>query len=365
MTKIERNKEDFKKKETIASQKKKDNMGAFTCLFMIIIAMIAIAAIVMSGITMKMISEKKYEEYEHSLAGEFGLTMNSDNRDLSVSLETMFGENYIKTSGNTYRMSKNKKDKETFIFVNYGSNLVKIEDLGTNYNLMGSDTVFRETGCCQPIGVGTRWRTTEPVYVDGVNGDGLSHSSVLNAINVSINTWQTEIGTAYLSPITLSPTRIFIEDVLSENGRNEVLFVNLADPGVLAFTRIDFVRINGILQISEIDMVFNDAFTWSTDESGPQSSEVDLINIGAHEAGHSLGLNHPSSSCTTSTMFATAALGETIKRDLTESDIICMQTLYSNFGTEITSGASNINESLISPLLITLIAATYFTLPLV
>lgn len=55
---------------------------------------------------------------------------------------------------------------------------------------------------------------------------------------------------------------------------------------------------------------------------------MDFENIAAHEMGHSVGMGHPSGECTEETMYSTAALGETKKRDLNDGDIAGVSGLY-------------------------------------
>lgn len=97
-----------------------------------------------------------------------------------------------------------------------------------------------------------------------------------------------------------------------------------ADPGAYALTSVTFSASTGT--ISDVDIELNgEYFTWSVKEL-PGASEVDVRNTMTHEVGHFIGLDH--SLARDSTMFASAPLGETIKRTLSQDDVDAVCTIY-------------------------------------
>ena len=55
---------------------------------------------------------------------------------------------------------------------------------------------------------------------------------------------------------------------------------------------------------------------------------MDFENIAQHELGHSIGMGHPSDSCTEETMYRFAETGETKKQTLEAGDIAGVNDLY-------------------------------------
>ena len=80
--------------------------------------------------------------------------------------------------------------------------------------------------------------------------------------------------------------------------------------------------------VLEVDMVFEDSYTWNTDSSCP-SNEMDVQNIATHELGHALRLldlyGSPDSG---KTMCGYGAAGETSKRTLHSTDIDGIEWIY-------------------------------------
>ncbi|MFW6058128.1 MAG: matrixin family metalloprotease [Persicimonas sp.] len=92
---------------------------------------------------------------------------------------------------------------------------------------------------------------------------------------------------------------------------------DVASANAFALTSVTFNPESGV--IVDADIEFNtEMYDYSiTDE--PPSNHVDLRNTMTHEAGHFIGLDH--TDVTEATMFATAPLGETDKRNLHHDDI--------------------------------------------
>jgi hypothetical protein len=93
----------------------------------------------------------------------------------------------------------------------------------------------------------------------------------------------------------------------------------------IAVTNIWFTPSTGA--IVDTDMAFNGQhFLWS-DSGAP--GRMDVANVGTHEAGHVVGLDHPLDPADVeTTMWASGALGEVSKRTPHPDDVVGSLTLY-------------------------------------
>jgi hypothetical protein len=73
-------------------------------------------------------------------------------------------------------------------------------------------------------------------------------------------------------------------------------------------------------RVVESDMFFNTRHTWGVLSGCNASSAFDIQNVGTHEAGHVLGLDHVSDANRMATMYPSAPGGEVKKRTLTAGD---------------------------------------------
>lgn len=80
---------------------------------------------------------------------------------------------------------------------------------------------------------------------------------------------------------------------------------------------------------------------------------MDLQNTVTHEAGHFIGLAHPTScpslpggTCSSATMFASASLGEITKRTLSLDDVQALETVYPAAAATPTCAAQNVDKCL-------------------
>ena len=105
------------------------------------------------------------------------------------------------------------------------------------------------------------------------------------------------------------------------NGFNEVFWGPFPQFGVIAATWT-YPAAGGYF---ETDMIYNTAMPFGTNG---EANLFDFLGVTAHEQGHSLGLGHPNSNCTEETMFFSAGLGETKKRDLHAGDRAGILHLY-------------------------------------
>lgn len=188
------------------------------------------------------------------------------------------------------------------------------------------------TGKCYAfMSGGIKWKTTEPYVLDTTNGDGLSEEFVASSTEAGLNAWDDQVA------FDIFGSRDIVSivdgaDTQSPDGKNEIFFGSIEDPGVIAVTIVWRTLVGKT--IVEYDMIFDDPdFTWGdagpTDETGlGNTSVMDYQNVATHEIGHAAGLAHPSDSCTEETMYRFAQAGETKKRTLNTGDIAGIKALY-------------------------------------
>jgi len=191
--------------------------------------------------------------------------------------------------------------------------------------------------CFSYLAKGAEWKVFgEDYVVDPSNTRELSEAGVRAIMANGIDQWEDaadgtlndETGVDVFGDENLAKTvnRATIGDL---NGENEVMFASISNPGVIAVTYVwgifrgpPFGR-----ELVEWNMVFDDVdFDWST--TGDLNA-MDFENIAVHELGHAFGMGHASdSTCSEETMYPTASLGETLKRDLNTGDIAGIDGLY-------------------------------------
>ena len=189
-----------------------------------------------------------------------------------------------------------------------------------------------------------RWKTTEPYVLDPANGDELKKKFVASRIAASLETWNAAAGFALFGPRD-THSRVDGADTDSPDGKNEVLFENIDEPGVIAFTIVwgvfsgppsdrellewGLVLDDPVLGELGLGLEWGDAGETSETELGDLSI-MDLQNIATHEMGHAAGLIHPSPSnhCAEETMYRIAEEGETKKRTLNTGDLEGLSQLY-------------------------------------
>jgi len=184
----------------------------------------------------------------------------------------------------------------------------------------------------------TRWKNPEPWVFNATNSEGLNKTTLYNKISASISQWEDAadrnldgliskdiIGAGTQTSETLTGTL---------NGKNEVFFANPNYPGAIAVTTIwgFFNEIPQNREIVEWDMVLDGVnYDWATNGD---AQKYDFENITTHELGHVIGLDHPDSSCTESTMYASTVLGEIKKRTLEPQDTQGVWQLYVDAQTD-------------------------------
>jgi len=198
-----------------------------------------------------------------------------------------------------------------------------------NGNGKGGNGGGDETSSCYSyITKGAKWRAEEPWNVSTLNApSGIDVTGILvNAVN------QWENADTPANQIMSSLDSSIIVDVTSIgnslNNQNEVAFGDIDEEGVIAATWVWRTTSGPPHEryIAEWDQLYDvTSFSWS---STGDSNSMDFDNIATHEVGHAVGMGHPESTCTEETMYAYAANGEIIKRDLHAGDIAGVNGLY-------------------------------------
>ena len=190
---------------------------------------------------------------------------------------------------------------------------------------------------------GTRWKITEPYVLDPANIDQLDENFVASRVATSLETWNTAAGFPIFGPRSITDVVDGADDE-APDGKNEILFANIDEEGVIAVTIVwgIFGGPTPRRELREWDMVLDDpvlgelnlGFSWG--DAGPTNETelgdltvMDLQNLVTHEAGHAAGLDHPKDKgCAETTMYRFAREGETKKRTLHTGDIAGITKLY-------------------------------------
>jgi len=178
---------------------------------------------------------------------------------------------------------------------------------------------------------GTKWKTSEPYIVNASNTQGLSDSFVRTNLVSDIAKWENAAGTDILGEETSGI--VDGADTVSPDGKNEVYFGDIDQPGAIAITIVWGVFSGPPKQrkLIEWDQVYDEVdFNWSSDcQSENCDTKMDFENIATHELGHAVGLNDLyEGKCSEQTMYGWADYGEIIKRTLEIGDITGIQNLY-------------------------------------
>lgn len=159
--------------------------------------------------------------------------------------------------------------------------------------------------------------------------DGLIAPEVIDTINTSFDTWNavecSDLTFVYIGTTEDSSTE-YVNSRGCEGNRNVIAFRDeewpYAATSAFALTSVTFDPNSGLITDSDVELnTASHDFTITEDDV-----VIDLENTMTHEAGHFLGLDH--SQVRVSTMFFSAAEGETRKRDLDDDDIEAICSIY-------------------------------------
>jgi len=188
------------------------------------------------------------------------------------------------------------------------------------------------SACYAFLGKWVKWQELPVSYViDPANPDGLLETFVTGAISAGAEEWDVWTG----SELFNDAYAIIYDgswDSDSPDGRNELLFGNYPQEGVIAVTVVwgYFSGPPSSRKIVEFDILLDTDFTWGDATLDP--AVMDLQNIATHELGHGVGLaDLYDTVCVDETMYGYSNYGEITKRDLNTGDITGIQVLYGGF----------------------------------
>ena len=185
-----------------------------------------------------------------------------------------------------------------------------------------------DEGSYELLGKGVMWKTTEDLIIDTSNMEGLSQDFVVTTITASLVSWDS---------ITFHDLYGIVNvglcdgpDEASPDEKNEIMFGDLDEPGVIAVCIVwgYFGGPPKQREIIEYDIVFDqNDFDWG--DATMDQSLMDLQNIATHELGHAFGLaDLYDSNAYEETMYGYSSEGDTEKRTLYLGDIAGIQNLY-------------------------------------
>jgi hypothetical protein len=184
------------------------------------------------------------------------------------------------------------------------------------------------SSCYEFLAKGAKWKSVEPWVVNPSNSQGLDGKFVFENLELDIVKWESEAGVEILGEGS-STSEILSADMNSPDGKNEVYFGDITEPGVIGVTIVwgYFNAPPPKRELIEWDMIFDEQdFDWS---STGESGKMDFENIVTHELGHAVGMGDLyTDECSEVTMYGYASYGETKKRDLEEGDIVGVGELY-------------------------------------
>ena len=219
-----------------------------------------------------------------------------------------------------------------FLFVRYREGFAKpigTPGKGNDKNKDTGDFVYYEL-----MGNNVYWKTKEN-YIYQQTMDATSIAS----IETSFSTWEA-VGFDIFG--TSAQGVVDGVDFDNPDNKNEILFGNIEDPGVIAFCLVwgVFGGPPRFRQLVEFDIVFDNVdYSWGDATTDPEL--MDLENIATHEIGHALGLadlylwmfdtTDPEvlNTVQEQTMYGYATEGDTNKRTLEAGDIAGVEALYS------------------------------------
>ena len=156
---------------------------------------------------------------------------------------------------------------------------------------------------------------------------GITLNHTEDAVITSFETWNQVLGTSFTFEYTgrSRNTGIGFDSTPGAINENVVTWENENweyDSHALAVTIKTFESSTG--KIVDADIIVNGMqFTWGM-EGSPNTH--DIQNTLTHEIGHFLGLEH--ADIPEATMYASAVIGETSKRELHSDDMMGMRSLY-------------------------------------
>ncbi len=222
-----------------------------------------------------------------------------------------------------------KYDPQAFVAVEgYAFFMRKTWD--NNHNFSVSAGVHGTGKCLPPFADGARWKNVEEFIVNPDNDQGLSESDVLQVVTSAIGEWDNKLLFQLTAGRDLNGNTDGVDNS-APDGKNEILFAHLNEPGVLAVTILWGIFSGPVedRELLEADIVVNLRSNWG--DASQSSSVFDLLAILTHEFGHYFGFEHSSNQ--QATMYFQAGLGETKKRSLEMCEIESLCFHYNEIET--------------------------------
>lgn len=195
------------------------------------------------------------------------------------------------------------------------------------------------SGCVTQIVEGAIWRQPYDVIVDPTNDDGIPRNLFVDAVCRGILEWESRFSTS-TKVVRSQDTSGCVDgfDGDSPDGKNEIMMGFIEEDGILAVAVIWGIFSGPLSQreIVETDMLLNLHYPWGDATQDP--NVVDIQEITSHEHGHSIGMAH--SNTNGATMYPTASVGETLKRDILPCEAAAMCEFYNDGASCGPSGTS-------------------------
>ncbi|MBU1130104.1 matrixin family metalloprotease [Patescibacteria group bacterium] len=212
----------------------------------------------------------------------------------------------------------NGKEVQGYAFVHYKKGYVK--PLNANAR--------KEPKCYDFLAKWTKWKTTEPYFINPTNTRELDETFIVDNLADNINKWEAEAGVEILENGTKTNEILEADFDWPIDNKNEVYFADVSLEGAIA-VNIAWGVFSGppdSRELLEWDQVYDDIdFDWGIGEE----HKMDFENIATHELGHAVGLGDLyKDDCSEETMYGWASEGETNKRTLGEGDKLGIQELY-------------------------------------
>ncbi|MFH1789335.1 MAG: matrixin family metalloprotease [Candidatus Altiarchaeota archaeon] len=197
----------------------------------------------------------------------------------------------------------------------------------TTTTVAATTTMPAVSSCYGFLARGTKWRTAEPYIVDASNTRGLDEAYVSANLASDIGKWESAASADILGGEVAGV--VDGADTLSTDGKNEVYFADVAEPGAIAITIVwgVFRGPPSARELVEWDQVYDQVdYDWS---ATGEADKMDFESIATHELGHSVGLDDLYTvECVEQTMYGYADFGETNKRSLESGDTTGVKELY-------------------------------------
>lgn len=192
-----------------------------------------------------------------------------------------------------------------------------------------SNSIRKGVKCYDFLGKNIKWNELPVNYIiDPRNHQNLNEDFIINAIYQAAEEWDSKTGTELFDDnYQIAYDATF--DTYQPDGRNEILFGNYPQEGVIGITVVwgYFSGPVNSRKIIEFDTMFDTDYVWG--DATLNSEVMDLQNIATHELGHAIGLDDVyDTSCSEVTMYGYSDYGEIKKRDLAYPDITGLQKLY-------------------------------------